>query len=247
MACGGDEAPEWHCVETPARPAGTVIAGSGATLPLAHKLVELYQSRYPDRPVHLAQSIGTGGALRALADGAIDIGLASRGLEDEPVSAFMLLGAPIRLAAHPQAPDAAISWEFLIAAAEGNAHWSDGTPAVFIHREPGDSGTRAVTAGAPELSAAIDRGRDAALLVAYTDAEALRQLTSVPGAIGLYDPIATRLGEHEVRELLLEESPNWRRPLSVFWEGDAPHFVEFLSSPEVAALLEALREEADAR
>ena len=243
VGCGPDEPSNRECVEPPARPTGTVIAGSGATLPLTRELVALYQTTHPDRPIRLAQSIGTGGALRAIADGAIDLGLASRSVHGEAVDSVTLTHAPLRIAAHPQVPDRDISWEFLLAAAEGEAHWSDGTPAVFIHREPGDSGIRVLTAGSPALSEAIGRGRESALLIAYTDADALQQLTSVPGAIGLHDPVATRLVGAHVADLTVGDAPDWHRALSVFWLPDGenrPHFVEFLGSEPVAQLLESL-------
>jgi hypothetical protein len=176
------------------------------------------------------------------ADGAIDVGLASRAIDEESLSVLHLADAPLEIAAHPDVRDNHVSWEFLLAAAEGEARWSNGTPVVFIHREPGDSGTRVLTSIAPDLSAAIDRGRERSLLVAYTDADALRQLTSVPGAIGLHDPVTTRLVGASVTAVSVADAPQWKRQLSVFWDRESgpPHFVEFLGTAAASGLVRTL-------
>lgn len=231
------------CVEPATRPADVVIAGSGATVPLARALVDLYIEAYPERDVFVAESIGTGGAIRAIGDGAIEVGLGSRDIDEAGLSVRRVAIAAIRLGAHPSIAPGSVSWEFLLDAVRGEAVWPDGKPVVFIHREPGDSGIRAISAGAPDLASAVDDGRERGPVTAYTDADALHELTTIPGAIGLYDPVAAELSGVEVSELRVDGAATWSRPLTFFWASDDAeirHFASFLQSEAAQSLVRSL-------
>ncbi|MGH7848385.1 MAG: phosphate ABC transporter substrate-binding protein [Candidatus Binatia bacterium] len=60
-----------------------VIDGSTGMLPLATALAKAYQEKYPDSEVDLGKGLGTGARIRALAEGKIQIALASHGLKPE--------------------------------------------------------------------------------------------------------------------------------------------------------------------
>jgi phosphate transport system substrate-binding protein len=220
-----------------------VTAGSGATLPLIRVLADGFAEESPDLPVWVAESIGTGGAVRALADGAIDLGLASRPIDREEISEFVVARATLEVGVHPGVPDIEISWAFLLDAARGQqVVWADGSPVVFVHREAGDSGVRAVEAVSPELGEAIATGQALALVIAYTDADATHFLATVPGAIGIYDPVAARLLGERVRTMRVSDAPGWARSLSVFWHAnEEPHeFISYLRGPVARALIARL-------
>lgn len=56
-----------------------VLDGSTGMLPLAKALAAAYQQRSADPQVEIGKGLGTGARLRALADGKIEIALASHG------------------------------------------------------------------------------------------------------------------------------------------------------------------------
>ncbi|MEZ4271225.1 MAG: substrate-binding domain-containing protein [Myxococcota bacterium] len=73
----------------PRPPSAIVIAGSGVALAPLHFIIDRYLHAHPNRRVVLEQSIGTSGAIRALKDKAITIGLSLQALsEGENISQF---------------------------------------------------------------------------------------------------------------------------------------------------------------
>ncbi|HEX5720330.1 MAG TPA: substrate-binding domain-containing protein [Thermoanaerobaculia bacterium] len=63
-----------------------VIDGSTGVMPLAAALVEAYQERNPGIAIEMGQGLGTGARIQALAEGRIDIALASHGLRLDDIT-----------------------------------------------------------------------------------------------------------------------------------------------------------------
>ncbi len=64
-----------------------VLDGSSGMLPLAKALASAYQQRSSNPQVEIGKGLGTGARLRALAEGKIQIALASHGIKPEDVQA----------------------------------------------------------------------------------------------------------------------------------------------------------------
>lgn len=62
-----------------------ILDGSSGMLPLAKALATEYQKKVPDAQVELGKGLGTGERLKALADGKIQIALASHGIKPEDI------------------------------------------------------------------------------------------------------------------------------------------------------------------
>ena len=215
-ACETPTLPEVsRCAEEPARPDALVVAGTGAALPLFTQIAEVWEPsvrREHGVGIIVPGSIGTGGAIRALRDGAIDVGLGSRPLRESE------LGPDVREIAYARAPLAFVansagqgdaSWTELESILAGHTRqWRNGTPAVVVHREPGDSGLAALREAAPELADAFDAGREGAL-IAYTEAEAVEFVRTIPGAIAFADPLTFRR-DASVEPLELVDPPEGR-------------------------------------
>jgi phosphate transport system substrate-binding protein len=76
----------WVLVSSPAWGADQIILdGSSGMLPLARALAAAYQQRSSDPQVEVGKGLGTGARLRALAEGKIQIALASHGIKAEDV------------------------------------------------------------------------------------------------------------------------------------------------------------------
>jgi phosphate transport system substrate-binding protein len=234
------------------------VAGSGANLAPIAAVAELFEKRHEGQRVRVAQSIGTGGAIRALLDRAIEVGLASRlltpeekarGIETHPLARVAL--APT---VHEHVRRTAITKAELTAIYLGEMRlWADGTAIVPILRQPGDSAMRAIEDSSPDLEAAMHAARESGrALTRYTDQEVRDTLLAVPGAIGFLDAGTVALEEVPLHSLELDGIPptaeavrDGRYPfaltLSLLVRSDASDtvraFLALATSTEVAELL----------
>lgn len=177
----------------PARPddARLHIAGSGSCIPLARMLAGSAMQQLDLSPeVHA--SIGSGGGIRALQDGAIAVAVVSRTLRDEEVASGLVYTPfariPVIVAAGLDVPERAVTYDDLDALFEGRrTKWSDGTNVVVLLREAGDSSHRVVEAVMPEFAEITAQARvEGAFRVLYHDGAMQVALANTPGAVGLH-------------------------------------------------------------
>jgi phosphate transport system substrate-binding protein len=86
-----------------------VIDGSTGVMPLATALVEAFQERNPGITIEMGQGLGTGARIQALAEGRIDIALASHGLKlddltRQGLSAHEIARTAVVFAVHASVP-----------------------------------------------------------------------------------------------------------------------------------------------
>ena len=169
---------------------GLVIAGSGSNLPITRVLVSGFRGHGPTPVVQ--PSIGSGGGIRALLDGVIDIALVSRSLK-EGERALGLVSTPyarvpVIVAVHSDVPDTEITTPELVAVYAGHRHtWSDGSRISVLQRERGDSSHRAVGSVVPGFDETNQEAyREARWRVLYHDDAMTDALDSTPGAVGLF-------------------------------------------------------------
>lgn len=202
----------------PRSPEVVVLAGSGVNLAPVRVILEALRARGGGPRARLAASIGTGGALRALRDGAIDVGLVSRPLSAGDLGRDLRLHAlgtvPLAIVAHrsTRAP-AELTPRELAAYYRGTvATWPGGAPVIPLVRQAGDSTMREIAAVDRALAAAMAEARAAdRALTCYTDQQMRDALLAIPGAIGFLDLGTIRLERLAVQVLRL------RRPA----DGDA--------------------------
>ena len=164
------------------------VAGSGSNLPLTRDLVRAYQG---PRPV-VHPSIGSGGGVRALLDGAIGIALVSRPLKprerERGLVATPYARIPVVVAAHIDVPDKTITGDRLVQIYAGReTTWADGRQIFVLQREPGDS-SHAVFAD--QLTGFADANEEAYRVnrwrVLYHDAAMEEALGNTLGSVGLH-------------------------------------------------------------
>jgi len=189
------------CEPTPPSQARSrlLVAGSGAALALARTALR-------GRPVRVAASIGSSGAIAAVRAGAVDVGLSLRAGPSDLRSTKL---AEISLVLATGATSSAQSLRLspLTASLQAQVH-PDAPPELtinssrprWISREAGDSGLRVLAAARPALAAALAdaRGRGLAL-IAHTDQEQHALLAATPGAVGLVDLGTVRLTSAPLR------------------------------------------------
>lgn len=137
-------------------------------------------------------SIGSGGGLRALRDGAVDVALVSRPLREDELQSGLVYTPfariPVIVAAGLDVPDRSLSIERLEALFGGaESRWSNGANVVVLLREAGDSSHRVVESAVPSFAEATERSRETGnVRVLYHDGAMQVALANTPGALGLH-------------------------------------------------------------
>ncbi|MDD3181852.1 MAG: substrate-binding domain-containing protein [Alphaproteobacteria bacterium] len=177
---------------TPAKITFTA-AGSGVNLGITKLLAQGFMASHPEIEITIPGSIGTKGAITAIADNAITFGLISRPLKENEASPdYSVVGyalTPIVIGTHPSVKDESISSEDLINIYKGTkTKWSDGKEIIVQSREASDSGFMVIGKIFPEFKTACEESRKAERWITYfTDQEANTALSRTEYAIGVTD------------------------------------------------------------
>ncbi len=263
FGCSGarpDEGGGQPCGLAPGPRPDLLLAGSGANLALVRAAVARFAQDQPELRIDVPPSIGTGGALRAVLDGVVDLGLTSRPLKPEELARGLvytpLARVPVVLAAGPGVPEGGLEPQELRDLLLGPpTRWRNGLERIVLLREPGDSSNRVLRQLLPGFGAALERSHAAARWrVCTTDQEMAVALAETPGAVGLIDLGTLRLDPAAagVRPLRLG---SYDPPLGALGEADYPfmkelgfaslgppaglaaQFLDFVASPSIDDLL----------
>ncbi|MFO0755254.1 MAG: substrate-binding domain-containing protein [Byssovorax sp.] len=244
----------------PASEDALIFAGSGSNLPLTQVLVEAYRVRNPHTRMVVHESIGSSGGIRALRDGAINISLVSRPLTEEEtragLRALSYARVAVVIATNPSVPDACTSREhFVHLYGRTKAKWIDGSRAVILQRERGDSSFQVFANLVPGLAEENEAAyREDRWRVLYSDRAMQEALMSTEGAAGIFDLGAITVHRLPLKVMCVDgvtpslwsvrtgRYPFWK-DLSFVTAGPpsklASAFFEFVQSPEGRALTEA--------
>lgn len=169
------------------------IAGSGANLAITRVLAEAFEKRQPRIKINIPGSIGTRGAIKAVSDGAIALGLISRPLKEEEKALGLVSREYARVAiiigVHPTVPDQDITSGELVAIYQGTkTRWKNGREIIVQAREKSDSGFLVLQNTIPGFNEAYAESQKANRWTLYfTDQDANQALTATPDAIGVSD------------------------------------------------------------
>ena len=183
----------------PALEPGVVrMAGTGSAILPVRELARACAARLPGVRIVVEDSIGSTGGVRALRDGAIDVGLVSRPLRPDESGHGIALRpfakVPVVVVAHPEVAALDVAPADLAALFAGlRTHWPDGRPVVVLQREKGDSSHGAVHARLPALLAADEAAwASGRWRVLYDDRSLEAALLATPGAVALHDLASLR-------------------------------------------------------
>ena len=241
--------------------ATVVVAGSGSNLASARVLAEAFRRVRPDVRIEIPPSLGSSGAVKAVAAGAITIGLVSRPLRDAEASAGVTLvpyaRAVIVLAAHPSVPDDTIALADVVEIYRGaKTQWRDGRDIVVLTREPGDSSIGVLERQVPGFQDAYaDSQRARRWTTLHTDKDMNHAIARTAHAFGLSD-LGTIVTERLPVKVLrvdgvrasIDDAANGRYPLvkplafvvrQAALVEPARAFIAFAASREGAAVLRA--------
>lgn len=168
-------------------------AGSGVNLGITRLLAEAFAKDHPGIVIDVPGSIGTRGAIKAVADKAIAIGLISRPLKEEE-KAMGLVAKPyargaVIIGAHSAVPDKNITSQELIEIFKGTkTHWENGKEIIVQAREKSDSGFLVLEKNIPGFREVYAESQDAKRWSLYfTDQDANQALVMTPYALGVTD------------------------------------------------------------
>ena len=186
------------------------VGGSGADLGTLRKVAEIFTAARPGLVVDVLPSIGSGGGIKAVLSGAVDLGLSARPLEaaERAAGAREILYArtPLVLAVQAGAPYEGITIAELVAIHAGlRTHWPDGQVIRPVLRPRTDTDTDVLVRSLPGLADALERayGRRG-LPVATTDQDAANLIASVPGGLGPVSLAAILAEQRPLKALALD-------------------------------------------
>jgi phosphate transport system substrate-binding protein len=240
---------------------GLHVAGSGSGVVICRALARALRERDPSVQIVVHDSIGSTGGVRAVHDGAVDVGVITRPLHDHETALGLriipIARVPAVAIAHPEVRDEGLSSEDLLAIYRGErARWSDGTPLVALLRERGDSSHAAIGRVLPEFRAVNDDAiASRRFRILYHDEELVRAVLAIRGAFGISDTALVRSHATSPRILAIDgRMPDagavgeggypYIKPLSLVFRGalgpEARAFVDFARSEEGARVLASL-------
>ncbi|MDA8134917.1 MAG: substrate-binding domain-containing protein [Desulfobacteraceae bacterium] len=180
-------------IPAPAHPEAVIAAGSGVNLGITRLLAKAFVEENQTITIDIPGSIGTKGAIKAVTDGAITLGLVSRPLKEEEKNLGLVEHPYARVAiivgAHSSVQEDTITTRQLIEIFKGTrTTWKDGNPIIVQAREKSDSGFLVLQAALPGFREVYTESHDAKRWTLYfNDQDANRALSNTPYAIGVTD------------------------------------------------------------
>lgn len=167
------------------------IGGTGSALGTMRILADEFMRLRPDNSVQIPSSLGSGGGIKAVLAGAIDIALSSRRLKpkerDAGARATHYATTPFVLVTRVSEsnPAPGLSSQELVKAFSGDAvHWKDGTPIRIILRNERDTSTKILIASFDGMDAALARARAIpGISVAFTEQDNMDLAETLPGSL----------------------------------------------------------------
>lgn len=166
------------------------IGGTGAALATMQLLADAYRKTHPEAKITVLPSLGSGGGIKAVLAGAIQIAVSSRALEPSETSrgasAFEYARTPFVFAVPLKTKVEAIAAKDLVDIYSGaRDRWPDGTRIRLVLRPVGDVNSDMVKSISPEMMQAHSLAeKRPGMLFAVTDQEAAESIEKIPGGFG---------------------------------------------------------------
>jgi len=183
------------------------VGGTGSGLGTVRILASAFEKKHPQIKVQVLPSIGSSGAINAVAQGALDIGLVSRQLKREELGFGLMVTniykTPFVLAAERKIPVSRLSHEHLVNIYKGEMKsWPNGERIRIVLRPAADADSIIARGISSKMSDAIDKALSReGMLMALTDQECIELIEKTPGAIG-FSSLAQIMSEGRTAKIL---------------------------------------------
>ncbi|MBI5196547.1 MAG: substrate-binding domain-containing protein [Nitrospirae bacterium] len=138
------------------------IGGTGSALGPMNEMAHAFQKKHPDVNIIIVPSLGSGGGIKAVTEGAIDIGLSGRPLKTdeakEGITAFECARTPfVFVTAHKTKGINFTLQDFAKIYAGEIKNWPDGTPIHVVLRPEGDMDSILLKGMSPEMDKTLKK------------------------------------------------------------------------------------------
>ena len=165
------------------------LGGSGSCLGTMRLLAEQFQKTHPDVRITVVPSLGSSGGIKAVAAGALDIGLSGRPLKEEErrlgVTAIEYGRTPFVIATGASNATSSINIEQLAQIYAGKLTvWPDGKRLRLVLRPASESDNDILKGMSPAMNIAVSHalGREG-MTMALTDQDSADAIEKIPGAV----------------------------------------------------------------
>ena len=242
----------------PASASRFIVAGSGTNLPITEKLADAYRKKTGSN-IEVPKSIGSDGAIRAVQDGSISLGLLSRPLTEAEqatgLNTIQYARVGIVFAVHPSVSETNITDDDILRIHRAEkTTWPDNGKIRVLIRNIHDSSNQILFAMIPGFRQVIEESLAAKRWpIMYHDVEMSDALRTKVGSFGHTDTTSVKIfgGIKPLSLNGIVSSPEniqtgrypWVKELSFLYKGklagQAEKFVEFVHSPEGCSIIEA--------
>lgn len=166
------------------------ISGTGAALGGMQLLADAFMQSHPGTEIVVLPSLGSGGGIKALRAGAIDIAVSSRPPKDTERAPGMVdleyARTPFVFATRADNPITSTTVEQLAAIYRGDlVIWPDDSAVRLVLRPPSESDTRLLRRISPAMDGAVDAAfARPGMLIAVNDQENADALERMAGTLG---------------------------------------------------------------
>ncbi len=234
------------------------VSGTGGAIATIRILAEEFRRIHPDTRVVVMPSIGSGGAIKAVLDGTLDVGVTSRPANGAECArgcvARLYARTPFVFGVNRDVTETRVSLADVADIYAGKKdRWDNGTRLRVVVRPAGESDVAMLKAMSPEMNAAVEWAqRREGMIVALTDQDSADAIEKIPGAFGALTLSLVVSEKREIRVLALDGIVPSVRTLR---DGSYPYaktfylvtkrrtpaavrqFVNFVQSPAVKAIL----------
>jgi phosphate transport system substrate-binding protein len=234
------------------------VGGTGSGLGFMRLLGKSYTASHPEVRIEVLPSLGSGGGIRALKTGALDLAVASRALSERDkvaVNTYFLGKSPFVFAVHPATNISDVTLTYVASIYDGTiSTWRDGSRIRRIIRPPYDSDWQLMHNLSARMAKSLDIAQEEeGLYLAVTDADAITYLERIRGSFGATTLTMVLAEERKVKVLSFhdikpgvhgtdQEVYPLTKPYHLLTRNDAPlavqQFVDFIYSAQGKEILE---------
>jgi phosphate transport system substrate-binding protein len=186
------------------------IGGTGNALGAMRLLAEAYAQNHPESKPLILSSIGTSGAIKSVAKGALEMGLSSRALTEEEtgggLTAIEYARSPTVFAVQEKSKISSLSLQQIADIYSGKlSEWPDGSVIRLVLRQPGDDNTRQIMQLSPEMAKAVSLANQRpGMIFGFNDQEAADKMENLSGSLGVTTIALIRSEKRRLKAVALD-------------------------------------------